>query len=39
MTSFAKPRDAGDDHLLTPQNAAVGVADWIAVLVLLIRHH
>jgi nicotinamidase-related amidase len=28
MTSFAKPRDASNDHLLTPQNAAVVIIDF-----------
>jgi len=28
MTSFAKPRDASSDHLLTPQNAAVVIIDF-----------
>lgn len=28
MTSFANPRDPGDDHLLTPQNAAVVIIDF-----------
>jgi len=28
MTSFVKRRDAGDDHLLTPQNAAVVIIDF-----------
>lgn len=28
MTSFAKPRDAGSDHLLTQQNAAVVIIDF-----------
>ena len=28
MTSFAQPRDAAADHLLTPQNAAVVIIDF-----------
>lgn len=28
MTSFAEPRDAGRDHLLTPHNAAVAIIDF-----------
>jgi nicotinamidase-related amidase len=28
MTSFAKPRNASDDYLLTPQNAAVVIIDF-----------
>lgn len=28
MTSFAKPRDPYEDHLLTPQNAAVVIIDF-----------
>lgn len=28
MTSFAQPRDAYDDHLLTPRNAAIVIIDF-----------
>jgi nicotinamidase-related amidase len=28
MTSFSKPRDPRDDHLLTPQNAAIVIIDF-----------